>query len=131
MTLIRFCVSDTGIGFDSSREEDVFKKFVQADDSIARKHGGSGLGLFITKELVDKMGGKISVHSEPHIGSLFTVEIPFQNAQSFQNHPNENHQYYLKGKKVLFAEDNPINAMYLRSLLEKNNFVNNKNLTLY
>ncbi len=121
--LIRFCVSDTGIGFDSSKEEDVFKKFVQADDSIARKHGGSGLGLFITKELVDKMGGKISVHSEPHIGSMFTVEIPFQNAQSFQNHPNESHHYHLKGKKVLFAEDNPINALYLRSLLEKNNFI--------
>ena len=120
---IRFCVSDTGIGFESSKEEDVFKKFVQADDSIARKHGGSGLGLFITKELVEKMGGKISAHSEPNVGSIFTVEINFNKAQSQEPLTASNQKFELKGKKVLFAEDNPVNALYLRTLLEKNGVV--------
>jgi signal transduction histidine kinase/CheY-like chemotaxis protein len=120
---IRFCVSDTGIGFESSKEEDVFKKFVQADDSIARKHGGSGLGLFITKELVEKMGGKISAHSEPNVGSIFTVEINFNKAQSQEPLTAANQKFELKGKKVLFAEDNPVNALYLKTLLEKNHFI--------
>jgi len=120
---IRFCVSDTGIGFDSSKEEDVFKKFVQADDSIARKHGGSGLGLFITKELVEKMGGKIVAHSEPNVGSLFTVELPFTKAKANQSFSKENQQIQLKGKRILFAEDNPVNALYLRTLLEKNGVI--------
>jgi signal transduction histidine kinase/CheY-like chemotaxis protein/HPt (histidine-containing phosphotransfer) domain-containing protein len=120
---IRFCVSDTGIGFDSSKEEDVFKKFVQADDSIARKHGGSGLGLFITKELVDKMGGKIVAHSEPSVGSLFTVELPFTKAKANQSVSKDNQQTQLKGKRILFAEDNLVNALYLRTLLEKNGII--------
>lgn len=120
---IRFSVSDTGIGFDSSKEEDVFKKFVQADDSIARKHGGSGLGLFITKELVEKMGGKIVAHSEPNVGSLFTVELSFIKAKASQIDSKDKQQIQLKGKRILFAEDNPVNALYLRTLLEKNGVV--------
>jgi len=120
---IRFSVSDTGIGFDSSKEEDVFKKFVQADDSIARKHGGSGLGLFITKELVEKMGGKIAAYSEPNVGSLFTVELSFIKAKASQIVSKDNQQFQLKGKRILFAEDNPVNALYLRTLLEKNGVI--------
>lgn len=120
---VRFCVSDTGIGFDSSKEEDVFKKFVQADDSIARKHGGSGLGLFITKELVEKMGGKIVAHSEPNVGSLFTVELPLTKAKANQIISKDIQQIQLKGKRILFAEDNLVNALYLRTLLEKNGVI--------
>ena len=120
---IRFCVSDTGIGFDSSKEEDVFKKFVQADDSIARKHGGTGLGLFITKELVEKMGGKISAYSEPGVGSIFTVELNLIKGQAQHVISKENYKSLLKGKKVLFAEDNAVNSLYLKTLLEKNNIL--------
>jgi signal transduction histidine kinase/DNA-binding response OmpR family regulator len=118
--LIRFCVSDTGMGFDSSKEEDVFKKFVQADDSIARKHGGSGLGLFITRELVEKMGGKITAHSEINVGSLFSVELPFTKAKASTLVTKASQQIHLKGKRILVAEDNPVNALYLNTLLEKN-----------
>ncbi len=121
--LIRFCVSDTGIGFDSSKEEDVFKKFVQADDSIARKHGGSGLGLYITRELVEKMGGKINAHSELNVGSLFSVELEFAKAKASPVVTIATQQFHLKGKRILVAEDNPVNALYLRTLLEKNEVV--------
>ena len=69
-------VRDTGIGMDAEVLSRLFTPFVQATPSIARKHGGSGLGLSITKRLVELMNGTIAVSSSPSEGSRFTVRLP-------------------------------------------------------
>jgi len=74
---LRFCVSDTGCGMSADMMGRLFRPFEQESASTARKHGGSGLGLSITKNLVEMMGGSISVESTVGRGSVFTVDLPF------------------------------------------------------
>lgn len=75
---VRIVVKDTGIGIPADKLDKVFDKFVQADTSLTRKYGGTGLGLTISKFLVETMGGTIAVTSQYGVGSQFTVEIPLR-----------------------------------------------------
>ena len=75
---LRFTVSDTGIGIPGEKLDAVFKRFTQADSSTTRKYGGSGLGLTISKRLVELMGGHIWVESEVGKGSVFTFAVPLE-----------------------------------------------------
>ncbi len=78
--LIRFEVSDTGIGISPDKQGSVFEGFTQADDTIGRRYGGTGLGLAISKQLVEMMGGRIGVRSTPNEGSTFWLTVPFEMA---------------------------------------------------
>jgi two-component system sensor histidine kinase RpfC len=75
---VRFEVSDTGIGMTKDAKARIFERFTQADDSITRRYGGTGLGTTISKELVDLMGGKIGVESEPGKGSTFWFTVTLE-----------------------------------------------------
>lgn len=75
---LRFVVSDTGIGMNESALERLYMPFEQADASIARRYGGTGLGMSITQNLVSLMGGVIDVKSKPGQGTTFTVDLPFE-----------------------------------------------------
>ncbi len=75
---LRFSVSDTGIGIPEDKQKAIFQPFTQAESSTTRRFGGTGLGLSICQKLVEMMGGKIWVVSQLGHGSVFHVEIPFQ-----------------------------------------------------
>jgi len=73
---LRFTVTDSGIGMNPGQIERAFEAFTQADESTSRKYGGTGLGLTITREFCEMLGGEITVESEPGKGSAFTVSLP-------------------------------------------------------
>jgi len=80
--VLRFVVRDTGIGIPADYLNTIFEKFTQADVSLTRKYGGAGLGLALTRQIVENMGGKIRVESRPGEGSEFCFTIPFVKATS-------------------------------------------------
>ncbi len=76
--IVRFSVQDTGIGISDENRKKLFKMFVQVDGSTTRRHGGAGLGLALSKRIVETMNGEISVHSTENEGSIFTVTLPLK-----------------------------------------------------
>jgi signal transduction histidine kinase/DNA-binding NarL/FixJ family response regulator len=110
--VLLFKVSDTGIGIEKERLDAIFSEFEQADTSTGRLYGGSGLGLAITKRIVEQQGGSITVESNPGIGSVFSVRIPYlygslEPRESSYLEESESPQP-LKGMKIILAEDDPM-----------------------
>lgn len=118
-----FKVSDTGIGISKERQKEVFQDFTQADVDIRVLYGGSGLGLFICKKLVEILGGRISVESVPGEGTTFTFDIPFtltgRQLGTVDDKGIKTYSFKGRGKRLLVVEDNPMNLKYLSSLLNK------------
>src|SRR5207342_133278 len=83
---ISFMVRDTGIGIAPEARERIFREFEQADDRIARSYGGTGLGLSISERIVKRMGGRITLQSEPGVGSTFEVSVPLAAADNDAEH---------------------------------------------
>jgi signal transduction histidine kinase len=73
---VRFAVRDAGLGIPASEHERIFEKFFRLDPNLSRGVGGTGLGLYISSEIVRRMGGRIRVASEPGRGSTFSFELP-------------------------------------------------------
>jgi PAS domain S-box-containing protein len=122
LVTIEYSVSDTGIGIHKDHITQIFNPYVQEKADVARKYGGTGLGLSICKNLVEIQGGKMSVVSEPRIGSVFSFTIPYIIAQDRLIEPLQpqlQHDFsVLKGLKVLVAEDVELNQFLAKHILE-------------
>ena len=119
---LHFQVIDTGIGMTPEQIERLFSPFEQADSSISRRFGGTGLGLFISMNLAKLMGGSIEVSSEPGKGSQFELILPYHPSETpvkIQTTPDA----YSEGQKfsgnILLAEDTPELQLLIKRMLEK------------
>lgn len=133
-TNFKFQISDTGIGIADEKLKIIFNQFLQADSSISRKFGGSGLGLSISKKIIELQGGKIEVKSQLLKGSEFTVTIPYEVIQTMEEGQETGGDKQAKkpktgnwkpeggkilsGVKILLAEDVEINRILQVEMLK-------------
>lgn len=118
---IQFKCKDTGIGMSESFQKKIYEPFAQEKAWARTVYGGTGLGMPITKSLVEKMGGTISFESEQDVGTTFDIEIPFQidhNKQCEEHKKKEVKETSIKGVNVLLAEDNELNMEIAEFVLE-------------
>jgi len=111
-----FLVRDTGIGMTPKQVGEIFKAFSQADSSTTRRYGGTGLGLHITKQLIELMGGELKVESEPGEGSQFSFNAVFQRDEAPLH--DRRLPVVAQRNRVLVVDDNEISRTILRAHLE-------------
>ena len=120
--IIRFKCEDTGIGMSESFQKTIYEPFAQEKAGARTVYGGTGLGMPITKSLVEKMGGTISFESEQGVGTTFYIELPFQidhNIKHEELKTKEIKKASIKGVNVLLAEDNELNMEIIHTILDK------------
>ena len=143
ISLIRLEVSDTGIGIPQAKQAAIFDAFTQADDSVTRVYGGTGLGTTIARQLVALMGGQLGVSSTEGVGSTFWINLPLPVSEAIGIDLVEEfasaHQVFapthalkagqganvhkIRGARVLVAEDNPTNQRVTQMILESGGHV--------
>ena len=120
---VKFSVIDTGIGIEPDKIASVFESFTQANGTISRKYGGTGLGLTIAKKLVEQQGGTISVKSEFEKGSCFSFILPFTKINTYVKVKKTERKKldikHVANLNVLVVEDNIINQQLVNAILSK------------
>jgi two-component system, sensor histidine kinase and response regulator len=119
VVVLHFRVRDTGIGIPREKQELIFAPFTQADSSTTRKYGGTGLGLGISARLIEMMGGKIWVESEPGRGSTFHFIAPFGTSSEKMSEVQARRSPAVRGKRVLVVDDNETNRRILLEILKR------------
>ncbi|MBS0193300.1 MAG: response regulator [Proteobacteria bacterium] len=143
--MLRFSIRDTGIGIPAADRERIFKPFEQIDSGSSRRHGGTGLGITITKTLVDMLEGNIGLEDNPGGGTHFWVDLPFRQTEQARralaagegqgeaggdavgvgaqvismDNPLVRHRARVRSLRLLVADDLPSNRTVLRRLLER------------
>ncbi len=128
---LMFIISDNGIGMDKEFLPKIFESFTQEDVTHLNKYGSTGLGMAITKNLVDIMNGKIMVESEKGVGTTTYITLTFEIADHHEEAPSADgkeitdstEEFTFKGKKILVAEDMDINARILLKILEQKEII--------
>ena len=136
---IKFYVRDTGIGIPAEKQKIIFDRFRQVDDTHTREYGGTGLGLTISRNLVEKLGGKLEVDSEENKGSTFFFELKYIDTETSKDLEDElveeieeveeveyvseqpEQTLDLKNKRILVAEDDGTSFIFLETILKKFN----------
>nr|WP_315207585.1 response regulator [uncultured Flavobacterium sp.] len=118
--ILKFAVTDTGIGISEEKIGTIFENFQQATSETSRLYGGTGLGLAIVKQLIEPQNGTIRVNSTIHKGSTFSFTLPFQKTNSDVELENELTEIdsEMKNKKVLVVEDIALNQLLMKTLLD-------------
>ncbi len=117
VAVITIEIKDTGCGISQSNLDKLFQSFTQADSSTTRKFGGTGLGLTISRQLIELMRGKINVKSKLGEGSTFTIDLPFPLSEKIE--PDKSIlPASLQGLRVLLVDDHPVNLKITKDLLE-------------
>ncbi len=118
-------VADTGIGIPKNKQDQIFERFAQADASTTREYGGTGLGLTISRMLIEEMGGTIAVRSEPGQGACFAISLrlpvaarPLKDAAPDATVPDADRLARLAGLRVLVAEDAEVNRTLISKYLD-------------
>jgi hypothetical protein len=126
--MLQFLISDTGIGIDSGHTQRLFSPFMQADDSTARKFGGTGLGLFLSRRMAFLMGGDVRLlQSAPQQGSQFLVTVQVSSDPSSAKsgdesgtaHASAESRPNIQGARVLVVDDSPDNQDLISAFLAK------------
>ena len=126
---LEFYVADTGKGIPADKTGIIFERFGQVEDHLSKKYGGTGLGLNISKNLVELLGGRIWVESKPGAGSVFYFTIPYNHIEKSHERPqffrkelnNNNHKpdYQWDEKTILVAEDEELNYKVIETALRR------------
>ena len=111
-----FQIEDTGIGISAEKQAEIFEAFTQADGSMTRQFGGTGLGLTISKRLAEMMGGSMNVRSEQGRGSVFSFTVQLETSDVLQQGSESCSDVSFGGMRVLIVDDNSTNRLILREM---------------
>lgn len=112
---LNFSIEDSGIGMNKEQLNNLFKPFSQADNSITRKYGGTGLGLIISKNIINAMGGNIEVQSKEEVGTKFSFAVDFKVDSCKKSQSNINYN----SEKILIVDDQEISREVLKDMLKR------------
>ena len=116
--LFEFHCKDTGVGMSKEFQNHIFEPFTQETGGARSVYGGTGLGMPITKKLIEKMGGTIKFESEKNVGTTFMVQLPFLISADMKQAESQEDDVSIEGLRILLAEDNELNMEIAEFMLQ-------------